>query len=587
MKGIANGDTSGRHGSKLNNGTATKRELPPHETFVSKFTSCRWTTCYMCFVASLLLYTFRHCLSMAFVCMEIVPSQLSNWTENNLTNITGVTANNVTESTLHGSEYTEDKRFNPYVPAQLEGPLLSSYFYGYLLTPLVGGTIASKFGPKRVVATSLTIASTAILLFPLALRTNIYLGIAMRIIVGLSSGTINPSLYVMWSHWAPIYEKSQLAAVTNSGVNMASILVTAVSASLCEIAIDDGWPFIFYVYGGTGIVWLLLWCFLVFDSPDTHPRIQEKEKAIIYFKKTTKRTSVKPPWMKIFKSPPFWALLTAHISQTWIETTITTFIPMYMNDVLKFKIEENGLLSSLPFLGRFLGGIATAYIADVIQSKSLMKTTYTRKMFQTIGSIIPASLLIAVSYLTTDQRMVAVGLLTLTMTVNSTTIASFRVNHLDIAPRYSGQIMGFTQTFAIVGGIVSPLVTAAITIDGTRKQWQIVFIITATIVLFSNIVFVLFGSGREQPWAKFKEATIDIPRISEQNTNTVNAEQQNAHAISVIQIQGGGPYDFVYDVKEDTKNEGLGKVNTGFDGDDSGIVHSEEGSDDMIESTRM
>ncbi|XP_046580036.1 sialin-like [Haliotis rubra] len=558
-QGITNGDASGLQGSKLKKNSTKTRELPPQETFVSKFTSCRWTTCYMCFVASLLLYTFRHCLSMAFVCMETAPSLLSNWTENNFTNTTGLTANNVTNSTIQGSEYTEDKRYNPYVPAQLEGTLLSSYFYGYLLTPLVGGTIASKFGPKRVVATSLTIASTAIVLFPLALRTNIYLGIAMRIIVGLSSGTINPSLYVMWSHWAPIYEKSQLAAVTNSGVNMASILVTAVSASLCEIAVDDGWPFIFYVYGEQCQG---LFCECI--------------------------SGCMPPWMKIFKSPPFWALLTAHISQTWIETTITTFIPMYMNDVLKFKIEENGLLSSLPFIGRFLGGIVTAYIADLMQSKAVMKTTYTRKMFQTIGSVIPASLLIGVSYLNTDQRVMAVGLLTLTMTVNSTTIASFRVNHLDIAPRYSGQIMGFTQTFAIVGGIVSPLVTAAITIDGTREQWQIVFIITATIVLFSNIVFVLFGSGREQAWAKFKEATIDIPRMSEQNhSQTVNAEQQNAPHVSVIHIQGGGSYDFVYDVKVDTKNEELGKVNTGFDGDDSGIVQSEEGSNDIIETTRM
>ncbi|XP_071109664.1 sialin-like [Haliotis cracherodii] len=584
MKGFTNGEGLGRQGSRLQNKTK-KVELPPHDTFVSKFTSCRWTACYMSFVASLLLYTLRHCLSMAFVCMEIIPVDVSNWTESNVTNVTSFTANN---RTLQGLEHTEDKRVNPYVPAELEGTLLASYFYGYLLTPLVGGTLASKFGPKRVVATSLTAASIATLLIPLALRTNIYLAIAMRIIVGVSSGTINPSLYVMWSYWAPINEKAQLAAVTNSGVNMASILVTAVSASLCEINVDEGWPFIFYVYGGAGVVWLFFWCFLVYDSPEIHPRIEEKEKEIIYFKKTTKCTSVKPPWMKIFKSPPFWALLTAHISQTWIETTITTFIPMYMNDVLEFKIEENGLLSSLPFLGRFLGGIATAYLADMMQAKAVMSTTYTRKMFQTVGSVIPASLLIGVSYLSADQRMLAVGLLTLTMTVNSTTIASFRVNHLDIAPRYSGQIMGFTQTFAIIGGITSPLVTGAITIDGTRKQWQIVFIITATIVLFANIVFVVFGSGREQDWAKFKDATIDIPQMPQQNNSTSgNGEQQNVNSVSVIHIQGGGPCDYVYDVKMDTLDEELGEVNTAFDGDDSGTGQSENGSDDNTESTRM
>ena len=42
-----------------------------------------------------------------------------------------------------------------------------------------------------------------------------------------------------------------------------------------------GWPLIFYVFGGAAIVFSIPWIFLVYDSPDKHPRISEAEKKYI------------------------------------------------------------------------------------------------------------------------------------------------------------------------------------------------------------------------------------------------------------------------------------------------------------------
>lgn len=33
--------------------------------------------------------------------------------------------------------------------------------------------------------------------------------------------------------------------------------------------------------GAVGLVWFVLWVFLVFDSPNTHPRISEQERLYI------------------------------------------------------------------------------------------------------------------------------------------------------------------------------------------------------------------------------------------------------------------------------------------------------------------
>ena len=45
-----------------------------------------------------------------------------------------------------------------------------------------------------------------------------------------------------------------------------------------------------------------------------------------------------PPWLEILKSGPFWGIIFAHVTHSFIYTTIGTFLPLYMNDVLQFSI---------------------------------------------------------------------------------------------------------------------------------------------------------------------------------------------------------------------------------------------------------
>ena len=42
-----------------------------------------------------------------------------------------------------------------------------------------------------------------------------------------------------------------------------------------------GWPAVFYVSGVLGLLWYFTWYFLVYDSPDEHPRISVKEKQFL------------------------------------------------------------------------------------------------------------------------------------------------------------------------------------------------------------------------------------------------------------------------------------------------------------------
>lgn len=53
------------------------------------------------------------------------------------------------------------------------------------------------------------------------------------------------------------------------------------SGVLAEYGFAGGWPSIFYVFGLVGTIWSILFLFVVYEDPNTHPSITEQEKKYI------------------------------------------------------------------------------------------------------------------------------------------------------------------------------------------------------------------------------------------------------------------------------------------------------------------
>lgn len=54
-----------------------------------------------------------------------------------------------------------------------------------------------------------------------------------------------------------------------------------------------GWPSVFYIFGGLGVVWGVPWFLLVHDRPEHHPRISPAEMNYIRrHQSTVKREEV-------------------------------------------------------------------------------------------------------------------------------------------------------------------------------------------------------------------------------------------------------------------------------------------------------
>ncbi|XP_048576048.1 vesicular glutamate transporter 2-like [Nematostella vectensis] len=83
----------------------------------------------------------------------------------------------------------------------------------------------------------------------------------------------------------------------------------------------------------------------------------------------------------------------------------------------------------------------------------------------------------------------------------ATLYAGVGVNAFDIAPRYSGIIMGMANTLATFNGIMAPLVVGLIVKSESIHEWGIVFFLIAAIVFCGAVFYAINASGELQPWA--------------------------------------------------------------------------------------
>ena len=155
-------------------------------------------------------------------------------------------------------------------------------------------------------------------------------------------GVTFPLLQGCWSVWGPPLETSNLISIYTAGNSVGTCLIFPLGGLLAGSAL--GWPSIFYFTGGSGIVWCILWAFLVYDSPSQHPRISKEEKEYIEssIAETQQKVSLSKsngendiPWKGMLTSKVVWSVAIAHLASNWGVYQMNSLLPTYLNDVLQ------------------------------------------------------------------------------------------------------------------------------------------------------------------------------------------------------------------------------------------------------------
>ncbi|XP_068633122.1 putative inorganic phosphate cotransporter isoform X1 [Battus philenor] len=384
----------------------------------------------------------------------------------------------------------------------LQGYILSSFFYGYVITQIPFGILSKRFGARLFLGVGMLINSVFGLLVPVAAEAGYEWLILVRFIQGLGEGPIVPCSHAMLAKWIPPNERSRMGAAVYAGAQFGTVISMPLSGLLSAYGFAGGWPSIFYVFGIIGTVWCLAFLFLVSEDPEVCPRIKEAEKKYILSSLWGAAGSSSPPipWCKILMSMPFWAIMLAHMGQNYGYETLMTELPTFMRQVLHFSIKDNGFVSALPYLCMWLFSMFISVVADWMLSSGRFNHTQVRKIINSIGEYGPAiGLLIAAN--TGCNPAATVAVLAIGVGLNGGIYSGFKVNHLDISPRFAGILMAFTNCLANLTGLLAPIVAGYI-IEGrpTQAQWRIVFYIAAGVYIFCATFYNLFGSGRRQEW---------------------------------------------------------------------------------------
>ncbi|GFY65544.1 probable small intestine urate exporter [Trichonephila inaurata madagascariensis] len=160
----------------------------------------------------------------------------------------------------------------------IQGHILSSYFYGLASTQLLGGRMSELASAKYVllIGTLLaTIANTLIPALAVAFPSG-YAVMVLQVFKGFGQGIMMPSFSVLMGKWVPPTERARFMSVIASGIPVGGFFTVVISGILCHSP-TFGWEYVFYVFGVIAFVWCILWTVLIYDSPLNHPYITKRE----------------------------------------------------------------------------------------------------------------------------------------------------------------------------------------------------------------------------------------------------------------------------------------------------------------------
>jgi ACS family sodium-dependent inorganic phosphate cotransporter len=370
-----------------------------------------------------------------------------------------------------------------------QGTVLSSFFLGYLLLQIVGGRLADRFGGKVVLGTGVLLWSLFTIFTPPAAWLGLAVLLVVRVGMGMGEAVTFPSIYSLYSRWVPLGERSRAVGFTNSGIPLGTVFALVVTPIIVERL---GWEWAFYLFGAVGAVWFVLWRIAVTASPDTHPKVTAEELALIEAGTGTDGDGgPAPAWTEFLKCGPVWAIIVAHFCNNWSLYVLLSWLPTFVNKGLGVDYAAVGWFTMIPHIASFLFLNIAGNVADRL-IRGGMDVGRVRKLMQTIGFGGIASALLVVGEV--ESAWMAIAIMSVGNALGAFVTGGFAVNHMDIAPRHAGTLMGITNTAGTIPGIIGVYVSGLIL--ELTGSWALVFQLAAGVTLVGLVVFLLLSSSR-------------------------------------------------------------------------------------------
>jgi MFS transporter, ACS family, solute carrier family 17 (sodium-dependent inorganic phosphate cotransporter), other len=340
-----------------------------------------------------------------------------------------------------------------------KGWVLSSFFIGYLAGMVPAGWLANRYGGRRVMAVAL---------------------------VG-EAGSF-PSTFNLFARWIPLSERSRASAINLTGIPLGTIFALSTTGWLI---VQYDWPTVFYAFGALGLIFAIVWVWLIHANPAAHPTISDRERTLLAplaISETHSKTPV--PWGLLLSHKAVWAIIINHFCANWTLYLMLSWLPSYFRDTLHLSVTNSGLFSILPWICQFAIGNFAAHVADRMIAGGA-DVTRVRKIMQCSGLIGAAVSLLAASQATTPGF--ALFTICAALGLGAMCWAGFYANYLDVAPEHSDILYGIGNIGGTIPGALGAVITGWL-LDVTGG-YTATFVLAAAISAFGALVWVAWGKG--------------------------------------------------------------------------------------------
>ncbi|VXC99174.1 MFS transporter [Sphingomonas sp. 8AM] len=279
----------------------------------------------------------------------------------------------------------------------------------------------------------------------------------LRGALGLVEGSAQPAGMKVVAEWFPARERGVAGGIYQIGASFGAVFAPPLVA---WAIVFDSWRAAFFVAGGLGIVWVLIWL-LWYAPPGRHRFISAQEQQLIADgqEAALARRGRRPPLGELLRRRNLWTIAGARFLADPVWGMLSLWMPLYLVQVRHFDLKQIALFAWLPFLAADLGCLFGPAVVAWLQRRGVGLIDARRWAF-TLGAVLMTGMIFVG---TVTSPVVAIALLCLGGFAHQTLSVTVITMVSDLFPQDQvATATGVSGTAANLGVLIFTLVLGSL-----------------------------------------------------------------------------------------------------------------------------